>query len=130
MMLSLAVQLMSRFCLGALAGCLSALSNWRKGYRIPMAWFSCPAKILCLSLNGLDESHSSGHRNVYGMAWDPATEYIRTSKFGPAGGEEINLIIPGHNYVWTLVSLGRHYFGSYVSDQPWYRDGMDNSMFF
>ncbi len=78
----------------------------------------------------LPEIWSYGHRNVYGMAWDPKTGQMWATEFGPAGGDEINRILPGHNYGWPLVSLGRHYSGSLVSDQPWARPGMDNPMFF
>jgi glucose/arabinose dehydrogenase len=80
--------------------------------------------------DALDEIYSYGHRNVYGMGWDPATGDMWASEFGPAGGDEINRVLPGHNYGWPLVSLGRHYTGSPVSDQPWYREGMDNPLFF
>jgi glucose/arabinose dehydrogenase len=76
------------------------------------------------------EIYSYGHRNVYGMAWDPKTGGMWASEFGPAGGDEINRIIPGHNYGWPLVSLGRHYSGHLVSEQPWHRDGMDDPLFF
>lgn len=76
------------------------------------------------------EIYSYGHRNVYGIAWDPRTGEMLASEFGPAGGDEINRIIPGHNYGWPLVSMGRHYSGSLVSDQPWHRDGMDDPLFF
>lgn len=80
--------------------------------------------------DALDEIYSYGHRNVYGIDWHPATGEMWASEFGPAGGDEINRIIPGHNYGWPLVSLGRHYTGSLVSEQPWYRDGMDMPLFF
>lgn len=30
-----------------------------------------------------------------------------------------------HNYGWPLVSLGRNYTGTLVSDEPWFRPGMD-----
>jgi glucose/arabinose dehydrogenase len=76
------------------------------------------------------EIYSYGHRNVYGIAWDPKTGEMWASEFGPSGGDEINRILPGHNYGWPLVSFGRHYSGSLVSDQPWYRPGMDNPLFF
>ncbi|GGD65520.1 PQQ-dependent sugar dehydrogenase [Croceicoccus mobilis] len=78
----------------------------------------------------LGEIYSYGHRNVYGMDWHPRTGQMWASEFGPAGGDEVNLILPGHNYGWPLVSLGRHYFGKLVSDQPWFREGMDMPMFF
>jgi len=80
--------------------------------------------------DALDEIYSYGHRNVYGIDWDPATGEMWASEFGPAGGDEINRIIAGHNYGWPLVSLGRHYTGSLVSDRPWYREGMDMPLFF
>lgn len=76
------------------------------------------------------EIYSYGHRNVYGIAWDPKTGEMWASEFGPSGGDELNRILPGHNYGWPLVSLGRHYSGSLVSDQPWVREGMDNPLFF
>lgn len=76
------------------------------------------------------EIYSYGHRNVYGIAWDPKTGQMWTSEFGPSGGDEINREMPGHNYGWPLVSMGRHYSGHLVSDQPWYREGMDNPIFF
>ena len=78
----------------------------------------------------LGEIYSLGHRNVYGMAWDPKTGQMWTSEFGPSGGDEINKEIAGHNYGWPLVSMGRHYTGALVSDQPWHREGMDNPIFF
>ncbi|MFK7830186.1 MAG: PQQ-dependent sugar dehydrogenase [Congregibacter sp.] len=80
--------------------------------------------------NANGEIYSYGHRNVYGIDWDPDTGEMWASEFGPAGGDEINRVIPGHNYGWPLVSLGRHYSGSLVSDQPWHRDGMDDPLFF
>jgi glucose/arabinose dehydrogenase len=76
------------------------------------------------------EIYSYGHRNAYGMAWDPKTGEMWACEFGPAGGDEINRVLPGHNYGWPLVSLGRHYSGSPVSNQPFHRDGMDDPKFF
>jgi len=42
----------------------------------------------------------------------------------------VNILIAGHNYGWPLVSMGRNYTGTLVSDQPWARPGMDNPRIF
>lgn len=77
----------------------------------------------------LGEIFTYGHRNAYGLAFHPQTGELWASEFGPAGGDELNLLMPGHNYGWPLVSLGRNYTGTLVSDQPWWRPGMDMPVF-
>jgi glucose/arabinose dehydrogenase len=71
-----------------------------------------------------------GHRNGYGLAFHPLTGQLWQAEIGPMGGDEINILIPGHNYGWPLVSTGRNYTGSLVSDQPWWRPNMDNPRLF
>jgi glucose/arabinose dehydrogenase len=75
--------------------------------------------------NAKGEIFTYGHRNAYGLAFHPQTGEFWASEFGPFGGDELNLLIAGHNYGWPLVSLGRNYTGTLVSDQPWFRRGMD-----
>ena len=48
---------------------------------------------------------SYGHRNPQGLAFDAAGR-LWQSEHGPSGGDEINLITPGGNYGWGLVSMG------------------------
>ncbi len=75
------------------------------------------------------EIFTYGHRNAYGLAFHPQTGEFWASEFGAAGGDELNLLIPGHNYGWPVVSLGRNYTGTLVSEQPWWRPGMDMPVF-
>lgn len=56
------------------------------------------------------ETWSSGHRNPYGLAFDREGRLWET-EMGPRGGDELNLILPGRNYGWPLVSEGRNYDG-------------------
>lgn len=64
------------------------------------------------------EIWSYGHRNVQGAAIHPETGALWAVEFGPAGGDELNLVEPGRNYGWPLVSWGRHYFGTDIPDPP------------
>jgi glucose/arabinose dehydrogenase len=72
------------------------------------------------------EIFTYGHRNGYGLAFHPQTGELWQAEIGPMGGDEVNILIAGHNYGWPLVSTGRNYTGTLVSDQPWARPGMDN----
>lgn len=76
------------------------------------------------------EIFTYGHRNGYGLAFHPETGQLWQAEIGPMGGDEVNILQPGHNYGWPLVSMGRNYTGSLVSDQPWFRPGMDNPRIF
>lgn len=60
----------------------------------------------------LDEIWSFGYRNPQGMAFDYKTGRLWSNEHGPRGGDEINLIVPGENYGWPLVSQGQEYWGN------------------
>ena len=49
---------------------------------------------------------SYGHRNPQGLAWDPITGKLWESEHGPRGGDEVNVIEPGHNYGWGVITMG------------------------
>jgi glucose/arabinose dehydrogenase len=76
------------------------------------------------------EVFTYGHPNGYGLAVHPETGEIWQAEIGPMGDDELNILIPGHNYGWPLVSMGRNYTGTLVSEQPWTRPGMDNPRMF
>ena len=76
------------------------------------------------------EIFTYGHRNGYGLAFHPQTGELWQAEIGPMGGDEVNVLLPGHNYGWPLVSMGRNYTGTLASDQPWSRPGMDNPRMF
>lgn len=56
------------------------------------------------------EIFSLGHRDPQGVMVSPHPPYtIWSSEHGPYGGDELNLIVPGGNYGWPLVSYGVEY---------------------
>jgi len=56
------------------------------------------------------ETWSTGHRTPYGMAFAPDGRLWEV-EHGPRGGDELNLIEPGKNYGWPLVSYATNYNG-------------------
>ncbi len=56
------------------------------------------------------ETWSSGHRTPYGLAFAPDGR-LWEAEHGPRGGDELNLIEPGKNYGWPLVSYATNYNG-------------------
>jgi glucose/arabinose dehydrogenase len=56
---------------------------------------------------------SLGHRNGLGLRFDSRGR-LWSLEHGPAGGDELNLIEPGRNYGWPLVSEGNHYDGKRI----------------
>jgi glucose/arabinose dehydrogenase len=76
------------------------------------------------------EIFTYGNRNGYGLAFHPETGELWQIEIGPMGGDELNILKAGANYGWPLVSMGRNYSGTLVSDAPWYRPGMENPRMF
>jgi glucose/arabinose dehydrogenase len=67
------------------------------------------------------EIYSYGHRNQLALVFHPQTGALWNVEHGPNGGDEMNVVLPGRNYGWPLVSLGRDYAG------PWQgKFAMDN----
>jgi glucose/arabinose dehydrogenase len=64
----------------------------------------------------LPEIYSLGHRSPQGLTMHPETGAIWEHEHGPLGGDEINLILPGRNYGWPLVTFGLDYNGTKISD--------------
>ena len=58
---------------------------------------------------------SYGHRNLLGIAFD-ANGNLWEQEMGPKGGDEVNLILPGRNYGYPIVSDGDHYDDKPIPD--------------
>lgn len=52
-----------------------------------------------------------GHRNILGLKFD-AQGRLWDLEHGPRGGDELNLVRPGQNYGWPIVSNGDNYDGT------------------
>jgi glucose/arabinose dehydrogenase len=73
---------------------------------------------------------SYGHRNVQGIAFNPATGDLWAHEFGPRGGDELNLIIPGKNYGWPIITYGTEYSGRKIGDSIQQKPGLEQPVYY
>jgi glucose/arabinose dehydrogenase len=64
--------------------------------------------------NALPSIWTYGHRSPQGLEINAQTGQLWGTEMGPRGGDEINLLKPGQNYGWPLVSEGMNYDGTPV----------------
>jgi len=65
-----------------------------------------------------------GDRNPQGLALNPVTGDLWESEHGPRGGDELNILHPGHNYGWPVITYGMNYDGTPITNHLAH-DGMD-----
>jgi len=68
--------------------------------------------------NHRPEVYTLGHRSALALAVNPTTGAMWLNENGPNGGDEINILKPGANYGWPIVSYGRQYTGPWQSEIP------------
>ena len=71
------------------------------------------------------EIWSYGHRNPQGLALHPQTGELWESEHGPKGGDELNLVKPGLNYGWPVITYGVEYSGATIGDGIMEKEGME-----
>jgi glucose/arabinose dehydrogenase len=76
------------------------------------------------------EVYSYGHRNPEGLEIDPVTGELWESEFGPRGGDEINIIRPGKNYGWPVITYGIEYQGGPVGAGIQQKAGMEQPIYY
>jgi len=67
---------------------------------------------------------SYGHRNPQGLDFDPRDGTLWETEHGPRGGDELNIIRPGANYGWPIITYGMNYNGKPITAET-ARDGME-----
>ncbi|MFD0766381.1 PQQ-dependent sugar dehydrogenase [Mucilaginibacter lutimaris] len=80
--------------------------------------------------NALPEVYAYGIRNPDGLAWNPATGELWEAEFGPRGGDEINIIKPGRNFGWPVVTYGIEYSGEKVGDGIQQKEGVTQPIYY
>ncbi len=73
--------------------------------------------------------YSYGHRNPQGTCIHPLTGELWVSEHGPRGGDELNIIKPGLNYGWPVISYGINYDGTILTPDI-EKEGMEQPVFY
>lgn len=80
--------------------------------------------------NAKPEIYSYGHRNVQGIAFHPQSGDLWENEFGPRGGDEVNIIKPGKNYGWPIITYGIEYSGGKIGDALQQKPGMEQPVYY
>lgn len=70
-----------------------------------------------------------GTRNAQGLAVHPETGEVWETEHGPMGGDEINLIEKGKNYGWPVISYGKNYNGTIITELT-RKEGMEQPILY
>lgn len=80
--------------------------------------------------NARPEIYAYGLRNPDGLAINPLTGELWEAEFGPKGGDEVNIIKPGKNYGWPIITYGTEYSGKKVGDGIQQKEGMEQPIYY
>ena len=73
------------------------------------------------------EIYSYGHRNQDGATLGPEG-VLWEHEHGPQGGDEINVILPGRNYGWPVITYGENYGGGKIGEGLTAKTGMEQPL--
>jgi glucose/arabinose dehydrogenase len=76
------------------------------------------------------EKYDLGHRNMQGAALHPQTGALWTHEHGPQGGDEINIIHPGTNYGWPVITYGVNYGTGTKIGEGTRKEGMAQPLYY
>src|SRR5690606_26422 len=65
------------------------------------------------------------------IAIHPVTGELWNTEFGPRGGDELNLVKPGNNYGWPIITYGIEYKGEPVGNPPiQQKEGLEQPVYY
>jgi glucose/arabinose dehydrogenase len=79
--------------------------------------------------NAIPSIYAYGSRNSQGLVFHPVTDELWSTEHGQKGGDELNIIRPGNNYGWDVITYGRNYDGT-VSTEKVEMEGMEYPILF
>ncbi len=80
--------------------------------------------------NTMPEIYSYGNRNAQSLDIHPVTGELWEAEFGPRGGDELNIIKPGKNYGWPVITYGLEYSGEKIGNAIQQQAGMEQPVYY
>lgn len=80
--------------------------------------------------DAMPEIYAYGIRNAQGLDIHPVTGELWEGEFGPRGGDEINIIKPGKNYGWPVITYGLEYSGQEIAPAIQQKAGMEQPIYY
>ncbi|SIQ59486.1 Glucose/arabinose dehydrogenase, beta-propeller fold [Paracoccus thiocyanatus] len=95
----------------------------------PATGQAAPGNPLARTQSAQPEIWTYGHRNIQAAALDGQGR-LWTVEHGPLGGDELNLLAPGRNYGWPVISYGLDYGGGPIGQGITRQDGMEQPVYY
>lgn len=80
--------------------------------------------------DAMPEIYAYGNRNVQSLDIHPVTGELWEAEFGPRGGDELNIIKPGKNYGWPIITYGIEYSGDKIGSAIQQNPGMEQPVYY
>jgi glucose/arabinose dehydrogenase len=80
--------------------------------------------------DAMPEIFAYGIRNAQSLDIHPETGDLWEAEFGPRGGDELNIIKPGNNYGWPVITYGIEYGGRKIGDAIQQKEGMEQPVYY
>lgn len=80
--------------------------------------------------DAMPEIYALGIRNCQSLDIHPETGQLWEAEFGPRGGDELNIIEPGKNYGWPVITYGIEYNGRKIGEAIQQKEGMEQPVYY
>ena len=101
-----------------------------KVFKITTDGKAAPGNPFINKAGAMPQIYSYGHRNPQGLDINPATGELWEAEFGPRGGDEINIIRPGKDYGWPIITYGIEYSGEKIGDGIQQKAGLEQPVYY
>lgn len=80
--------------------------------------------------DAMPEIFTLGHRNAQSILIEPVSREVWSIEHGPAGGDEVNRLLPGANYGWPVIGYGREYGEDRLVGEATSREGIEEPVYY